>query len=127
MGRSVCTVGITASDLYPTQAYDFVTGISDASQRVGVYSTARYLADEGRSMTASDLKESVTVCLIKTLCRETLKLCGLGSCHLVNCLMNPIPEGPPDAVRALSSEPLLRLPPEASVADADGPDRPLRP
>ena len=39
--RSVCTVGLTAWDIYPPRMYDFVTSISNIAQRCEVYSTAR--------------------------------------------------------------------------------------
>eukprot|EP00927_Polykrikos_kofoidii_P033776 TRINITY_DN28618_c0_g1_i1.p1 TRINITY_DN28618_c0_g1~~TRINITY_DN28618_c0_g1_i1.p1 ORF type:complete len:405 (-),score=37.26 TRINITY_DN28618_c0_g1_i1:22-1110(-) len=98
--RSVCTVGLTGLDLYPPRAYEFVTGISDGAQRVGVYSFARYMhrSEDGG---LAELKVKRTVCLIMTLCRESLKLCGFGECRLLQCLMNPFPGGPPEGVRIL--------------------------
>merc|ERR1719484_221919 len=46
-------------------------------------------------------RERMTQCMIKTLCREALKLCSMAECHLVECLMNPFPGGPPEAIRKL--------------------------
>eukprot|EP00929_Paragymnodinium_shiwhaense_P054322 TRINITY_DN27221_c0_g1_i1.p1 TRINITY_DN27221_c0_g1~~TRINITY_DN27221_c0_g1_i1.p1 ORF type:complete len:361 (-),score=37.61 TRINITY_DN27221_c0_g1_i1:91-1173(-) len=98
--RSICTIGITAVDLYPPRSYDFVTGISDPTQRVGLYSFYRYGAgrkgDEGL-----DVKARRTMSLILTICRETMKLCGVCECHMMRCLMNPFPKGPPDVIRQL--------------------------
>lgn len=113
--RSVCTVGLTHADLYPPSTYEFVTGITDATQRVAVYSLARYYcapskqekrdghADEEREVIPPGewKKELMTQCLIKTLCREALKLCRMEECHLLECLMNPFPGGPPEAIRKL--------------------------
>merc|ERR1711907_898242 len=80
--RSVCTLGITASDLYPPKTYEFITGIADESQRVGLYSFARYLtSSKGDDSLTPDFKIKRTVCLIMTLCREALKLCGFQECH----------------------------------------------
>ncbi|CAK0903612.1 unnamed protein product [Prorocentrum cordatum] len=42
--RHVCTLGITASDLYPPKDYSYVVGMNDSRGRVGVYSCARRLA-----------------------------------------------------------------------------------
>lgn len=109
--RSVCTIGLTIADLYPPNTYEFVTGITDASQRVAVYSLARYFClgtrdtvqspqDDERSDVAKK-RERMTQCMIKTLCREALKLCSMAECHLVECLMNPFPGGPPEAIRKL--------------------------
>lgn len=143
--RSACTIGLTTTDLYPPRAYDFVTGISDASQRVAVFSVARYFsgapavdprtgvpisrsapsgtlsraptlvpppappATPGRSSparppsgpSAGESKEALSTATIRMLCREICKLCGMGECRLLTCLMNPFPGGPPEAVQGL--------------------------
>merc|ERR1712147_130178 len=51
--------------------------------------------------TGEHKKELMTQALIKTLCREALKLCRLEECHLIECLMNPFPGGPPESTRKL--------------------------
>jgi len=95
--RSVCTLGITSVDVYPPRTYEFVTGIADESQRVGLYSFARYFNSRTPEQdSAADLKTKKTACLIMTLCRESLKLCGMGECHMLRCLMNPYPGGVPE-------------------------------
>jgi len=122
--RSVCTIGLTTVDLYPPSTYEFVTGITDASQRVAIYSVARYfwqgskkaevtrrdssmemdadVAEKREAMPTGEWrKELMTQCLIKTLCREVLKLCHMEECHLVECLLNPFPGGPPEAIKKL--------------------------
>merc|ERR1711933_39908 len=93
-------------DLYPPSTYEFVTGITDATQRVAVYSTARYYhkskePKDDYPTTAESRKELLTQCFIKTLCREVFKLCRMGECHLLHCLMNPFPGGPPELIRKL--------------------------
>merc|ERR1711988_253216 len=110
--RSVCTIGLTHADLYPPNTYEFVTGMTDVSQRVAIYSVARYFAKPQKSddhaeddrevvVTGPQRKELMTQCMIKTLCREALKLCRMEECHLLECLMNPFPGGPPEAIRKL--------------------------
>lgn len=115
--RSVCTIGLTYVDLYPPSTYEFVTGITDASQRVAVFSIFRYFASRQKelcqggqvaverevtqNMDPNTKKELMTQCVIKTLCREAFKLCGMEECHLVECLMNPFSGGAPDNVRRL--------------------------
>jgi len=122
--RSVCTVGLTSTDLYPPKTYEFVTGMTDASQRVAIFSTARYFfespkKDQQRSQAADQdgdaaerrassppitpemRREYMTACVTKALCREVLKLCSMGDCQLLHCLMNPFPGGPPESVRSL--------------------------
>jgi len=44
--RHVCTLGITASDLYPPKDYSYVVGMNDSRGRVGVYSCARFFREE---------------------------------------------------------------------------------
>lgn len=96
--RSVCTIGITTEDLYPPKVYDFVTGISDASHRVAVYSVARFFMQPGNNPPS---KEQLSACMVISLCRECCKMVGMGECRLLRCLMNPFPGGPPQAIRCL--------------------------
>ena len=98
--RSMCTVGLTGADLYPPKKYHFVTGLADATRRVGVFSYARYF--EGRQ--SEEVADELCAALVKTLSRECLKLCGVGECRLLRCLMNPTPAGPPERVRELPLE-----------------------
>lgn len=98
--RNVCTLGITASDLYPPKDYSYVVGMNDSRGRAGVYSCARFFREERlRQLQASkgkqtkekeEMREQTTACMIKSICRETLKICGMGECHLMHCLMNPM-------------------------------------
>ncbi len=37
-----CLIGLTATDLYPEESWNFVFGMATLRERVGVYSTARY-------------------------------------------------------------------------------------
>jgi len=98
---SVCTVGITTFDLYPPSTYEYVTGIADSSHRVAVYSLARYFLSSNlrKDVTrASELRHHLSLCMVKVLCREILRLCAVGECRLVQCLMNPYPPGIPEAI-----------------------------
>ncbi|CAE8633428.1 unnamed protein product, partial [Polarella glacialis] len=163
---AACTIAITNIDLYPPQKYDFVTGMTDPGDRIGLYSTARYfqhamaLHTDGfqgsrmssassrrtesrpisasRPLTASrgdadktedaeeaseasrpssarkkgrtpepesgetrrkllvpknekEFQKELSMCFVKVLSRESLKLCGIKECCLMPCLMNPIP------------------------------------
>lgn len=112
--RSTCTIGLTTKDLYPPRSYDFVTGMTDKPHRVGVFSLARYFAStlgpeggikrqEGYQQDAM-LREVLTMCFVKSIARESLKLCGMGECHLLSCLMNPFPGHEPQAVNELPLE-----------------------
>lgn len=98
---SVCTVGITVNDLYPPSTYEYVTGIADSAHRVAVYSLARYFSTSNLRKDAtrlSELRQHLSLCMVKSLCREILRLCAVGECRLVQCLMNPYPPGIPEAI-----------------------------
>lgn len=113
--RSTCTLGLTSKDLYTsTRGFDYVTGLTGAMHRVGIYSTSRYfcrvLGADGSQRAKKEEEEGsyrdeLSLILIKVLSRECLKLCGASECHLVKCLMNPVrPEGEPQ--EALAAHPL---------------------
>lgn len=99
--RSICTVGITESDLYPPKDYEFVTGIVDTHRRISLVSIARYLLNLQSKGIQIDMKDALSPCIVMVVCREVLKLCGLRDCHLMHCLMNPFPGGGPEEVRLL--------------------------
>eukprot|EP00933_Yihiella_yeosuensis_P063104 TRINITY_DN6617_c0_g1_i1.p1 TRINITY_DN6617_c0_g1~~TRINITY_DN6617_c0_g1_i1.p1 ORF type:complete len:443 (+),score=83.59 TRINITY_DN6617_c0_g1_i1:63-1391(+) len=166
--RATCTLALTSSDLYPPRNYDFITGMTEARSRLGLYSSARYFhysinkalavaspdeevseesdeesgseeerirsvkfekkrtsaevaeeflqlcdvraeqSDEGEKVFPEDLRRETSLCFVKLLCREALKLCGARECHLMHCLMNPIPEAP--AGSGLQPEVICLLP-----------------
>merc|ERR1712151_1163260 len=72
-------------------------------------SFARYFSRDSKPRSSSSEhpgldhteKDALAICLVKVLCRESLKLCVMGECNLMQCLMNPFPPGPPEAVNAL--------------------------
>eukprot|EP00930_Biecheleria_cincta_P018211 TRINITY_DN14264_c0_g2_i1.p1 TRINITY_DN14264_c0_g2~~TRINITY_DN14264_c0_g2_i1.p1 ORF type:complete len:395 (-),score=58.56 TRINITY_DN14264_c0_g2_i1:106-1224(-) len=59
--RSVCTLALTSVDLYPPQMYDFVTGMVDVTDRVGLYSTARYFKYQDSSATSQTQEEQASL------------------------------------------------------------------
>ena len=82
-----CTIGITMRDLYPSPSWNFVFGEASLSERVGVFSFARYdpafygiqTSDRGALM----LRRSC-----KVLAHETSHMFGIQHCIFFNCLMN---------------------------------------
>jgi len=42
--RVACTLALTPVDLYPPEHYDYVTGMTDFQDRLGLYSSARYFS-----------------------------------------------------------------------------------
>mmetsp|Transcript_1405 Transcript_1405/g.3219 ORF Transcript_1405/g.3219 Transcript_1405/m.3219 type:complete len:394 (-) Transcript_1405:56-1237(-) len=145
--RAACTLALTPVDIYPPEHYDYVTGMTDPQDRLGLYSTSRYFSagnaedyhrasidgsdagsghrasvhsvpispsqysigplSPGSSSTAQARTKRLELSKLfaKLLSREVLKLCGIKECHLLHCLMNPLPqidsEVTPEAVSLL--------------------------
>jgi archaemetzincin len=78
-GDAFCIVGITMEDLYPSPSWNFVFGQASLTERVGVYSFARYGA-ESKELT---LRRSC-----KVLTHETGHMFGLAHCIWYRCVLN---------------------------------------
>jgi len=79
---------ITAEDLYPDEAWNFVFGQASLRERVGVFSFARYdpaFHDEPRGADAAAL---VLRRAIKVLLHEVGHMFGVRHCIFFACLMN---------------------------------------
>lgn len=103
--RSACTLVLTTKDLYPPRTFEFVTGMTDPIRRVGVYSTARYFRKDGIA-NEMVIQKDLPILLVKVLSREVMKLCGMGQCCLLKCLMNPVPDDEDSGPDAVSQLPL---------------------
>lgn len=85
--NAYCLLGITLSDLYPDPSWNFVFGEALLTDRVGVYSFARYdprfngedTSDRARTM----LRRSC-----KVLAHETGHMFGIEHCIYFRCVMN---------------------------------------
>lgn len=105
--RSLCTIGLTSSDMYPPRKFDYITGMTDPLHRLGLFSSARFfnglcfsLSEDHKGETdpkdhkgETDPKKRASICISKVICREILKLYGFQECTLLHCLMNMIPAG----------------------------------
>src|SRR5262249_8050959 len=80
-------LGLTMQDLYPDPKWNFVFGEASLSDRVGVYSFARYAP---KSTSNPDLDPAKLVLLrgCKVLAHETGHMFGLLHCTYWRCLMN---------------------------------------
>ncbi|HEX9160219.1 MAG TPA: archaemetzincin [Thermoanaerobaculia bacterium] len=74
-----CIIGITMDDLYPDPQWNFVFGQASFTERVGVYSFARYGADSPQVT----LRRSC-----KVLTHETGHMFGVAHCIWFRCIMN---------------------------------------
>ena len=78
-GDAFCVVGVTMEDLYPDPSWNFVFGQASLTDRVGVYSFARY----GGGSKELTLRRSC-----KVLTHETGHMFGLAHCIWYQCTMN---------------------------------------
>ena len=74
-----CIIGITTEDLYPSDRWNFVFGQASLTDRVGVYSFARY----GGGTRELTLRRSC-----KVLTHETAHMFGITHCIWYRCIMN---------------------------------------
>jgi len=83
-----CLLGVTMEDLYPAPAWNFVFGQASLTDRVGIYSFARYdPAFFGRKRT-DDYQQVILQRSCKILAHETGHMFGLPHCIYFECLMD---------------------------------------
>src|SRR5262245_9408549 len=83
-----CLVAITMEDLYPVPSWNFVFGQASLTDRVGVYSFARYdpvFYGQARGQHHQDLLLRRS---LKVLTHETGHIFGLAHCVYFRCVMN---------------------------------------
>jgi archaemetzincin len=81
-----CLMGVTMEDLYPRPSWNFVFGLANTSQRVGVFSFIRYIYDDlGRSQI---FESKILQRSCKTLVHEILHMCGMKHCIFHKCCLN---------------------------------------
>lgn len=83
-----CLLGITMTDLYPQESWNFVFGHASLRHRVGVYSFARYdPAFFGRKRTG-DYKQVLLRRSCGVLVHETAHMFGMQHCIYYHCVVN---------------------------------------
>lgn len=81
-------LGITMTDLYPEPGWNFVFGQAWVSQRVGVYSFARYDPEFYGQPRGSDWMQLLLRRSVKVLAHELGHMFGIAHCIWFRCLMN---------------------------------------
>jgi archaemetzincin len=83
-----CLVAITMEDLYPEPSWNFVFGQASLTERVGVYSFARYDPTFYGDVRGRGYQELLLRRSMKVLTHETGHIFGLGHCVYFHCVMN---------------------------------------
>ena len=83
-----CLLGITMEDLYPHPSWNFVFGEASLSERVGVYSFARYDPAFYRQPRGPGSESALLRRSAKVLTHETAHMFGLTHCIYFKCVMN---------------------------------------
>ncbi len=80
-------LGLTVTDLWPGEGWNFVFGQARLSRRVGVYSLARYGASAGREL--NDYERRLTLLRsMKVMTHELGHMFGISHCLHYRCNMN---------------------------------------
>lgn len=84
-----CLIGLTATDLYPEDSWNFVFGMATLRERVGVYSTARYQpAFHGEPDRGAESAQWVLRRTLKVMAHEIGHMFGMEHCTYYECVMN---------------------------------------
>lgn len=84
---AVCLVALTMNDLYPHPRWNFVFGQASLTERVGVFSFARYHPGFGDPGAPADPALLLRRCC-RVLAHETSHMFGLEHCVFYRCVMN---------------------------------------
>lgn len=94
-----CVMGITMTDLYPQDSWNYVLGIASPGQHTGIFSFARYSPSFNREEKSTTLTKGESIALtsdekselLMRSCRvavhELFHLFGVEHCQFYNCVM----------------------------------------
>lgn len=83
-----CLLAVTMTDLYPDPKWNYVFGQATLSDRVGVYSFARYAPEFWGEETTESTKRQMLWRSCAVLAHETGHMFGIRHCIHYHCLMN---------------------------------------
>ncbi len=83
-----CLLGLTMEDLYPAPAWNYVFGQASLSDRIGVYSFARYDPAFFGEPRPTHIRELILRRSCKVLVHETGHMFGLHHCIYYHCVLN---------------------------------------
>jgi len=83
-----CLLGVTMEDLYPAASWNYVFGQASLTNRVGIYSFARYDPAFFEKERSDDYRQLILKRNCKVLAHETAHMFGLPHCIYYECLAN---------------------------------------
>jgi archaemetzincin len=87
-GNAFCVLAVTMEDLYPDRRWNFVFGQASQSDRVGVFSFARYDPVFYGESRGGQYHQSLLRRSAKVLVHETAHMFSLAHCIYFRCVMN---------------------------------------
>jgi len=85
---AVCYLGVTMTDLYPDERWNYVFGQATLEQRVGVYSLARYFPEFWHRPDTPEARRLALLRSYKVLSHETGHMFSMLHCTRYECNMN---------------------------------------
>lgn len=86
--NAYCILGITMIDLYPDPDWNYVFGLASYTDRVGVFSFARYCPSFYNNKIDSGARSLILLRSCKILAHETGHMFGMAHCIAYQCNMN---------------------------------------
>ena len=86
--NAICYLGITMTDLYPEESWNYVFGQANLRRRVGVYSLARYFPDFWGKPDTAAARRLALLRAFGVLSHETGHMFSIQHCIFFECLMN---------------------------------------
>lgn len=86
--HAVCLLGVTMSDLYPEESWNFVFGEATLEERIGVYSLARYQPGFWGRPDTTAAKRLAVLRSFKVLSHEAGHMFTVSHCVRYECVMN---------------------------------------
>lgn len=83
-----CVLGVTMVDLYPSATWNYVFGQASITDRVGIYSLARYDPAFWGDERGAQYQDTILRRSCKVLAHETAHMFGLHHCIYFECVVN---------------------------------------
>lgn len=101
-----CIIGVTMSDLYPDDSWNYVFGQASLRERVGIYSLVRFFPEFWNEEDTEEAQKRALLRSLKTLAHEVGHMFTMPHCIVYKCLMNGA-----NSLQEQDSRPIHECPP----------------